>query len=110
MFESFGFETLTPVTASLYLALALGVAFGVLAEITRFCLRRALVSAAPSERRSAGGVWLMALAAALIGTQASVAAGLINFDGHRLLASDLPVLAILLGGLAFGAGMVLTRG
>jgi len=110
MFESFGFETLTPVTASLYLALALGVAFGVLAEITRFCLRRALVSADPSERRSAGGVWLMALAVALIGTQASVATGLINFDSHRLLASDLPVLAILLGGLAFGAGMVLTRG
>ena len=110
MFESFGFETLTPVTASLYLALALGVAFGVLAEITRFCLRRALVSADRSERRSAGGVWLMALAVALVGTQASVAAGLISFEGHRLLASELPVLAIVLGGLAFGAGMVLTRG
>ena len=43
MFETFGFETLTPVTASLYLALAIGAAFGVLAEITRFCLRRAVV-------------------------------------------------------------------
>ncbi|MCV2893983.1 YeeE/YedE family protein [Lentibacter sp. XHP0401] len=110
MFESFGFESLTPVQASLYLALALGVAFGVLAEITRFCLRRALVSADQSERRAAGGVWLMALTVALIGTQAGVSAGLINFDAHRFLASDLPVLAIVLGGLAFGAGMVLTRG
>ena len=110
MFESFGFETLTPVTASLYLALAIGVAFGVLAEITRFCLRRALTSTDAQDRRAAGGVWLMALAVALVGTQAGVGAGLINFEAHRYLASDIPALAIVLGGLAFGAGMVLTRG
>lgn len=107
MFETLGFENLTPLAASLYLALAIGVAFGVLAEITRFCLRRALVG---SDRRAAGGVWLMALAVALIGTQAAVFSGLISFEGHRLLTSELPVLAITLGGLAFGVGMVLTRG
>lgn len=110
MFETFGFETLTPVQASLYLALALGAAFGVLAEITRFCLRRALTGAEATDRRAAGGVWLMALAVALVGTQAAVAKGLISFEAHRFLASELPALAIVLGGLAFGAGMVLTRG
>ena len=110
MFESFGFETLTPGQASLYLALALGAAFGVLAEITRFCLRRALTGAEATDRRAAGGVWLMALAVALIGTQAAVATGLITFEAHRFFATDLPALAIVLGGLAFGAGMVLTRG
>ncbi len=40
MFESFGFETLTAPQAAVYFALALGLAFGVLAQITRFCFRR----------------------------------------------------------------------
>ncbi len=47
---------------------------------------------------------------AVLGTQAAVAAGLIDFSEHRFMAADLPVLAIVIGGLAFGAGMVLTRG
>ncbi len=110
MFETFGFETLTPVTASLYLALAIGVAFGALAEITRFCLRRAVVGPASSDKRQAGGIWLTALATALLGTQAAVSLELITFAEHRFLAADLPILAIVLGGLAFGVGMVLTRG
>jgi uncharacterized protein len=109
MFESLGFETLTAPQAALILGALLGLAFGVLAEITRFCFRRALVGSA-SERRPALGVWLAALAAALIGTQAAVAAGLISFADHRFLVADLPVLAILAGGAMFGAGMVLTRG
>lgn len=109
MFEDLGFEYLDPRQASALFGLILGVLFGALAQRTRFCLRRA-VAGAPAERRGAAGVWLTALAAALIGTQAVVAAGLIDFDGHRFFVSDLPVLAIVAGGLMFGAGMVLTRG
>jgi uncharacterized protein len=109
MYDTLGFETLTAPQAALVFGALLGLAFGALAEITRFCFRRALVGA-PSERRPALGVWLAALAAALIGTQGAVAAGLISFADHRFLAPDLPVLAILAGGLLFGAGMVLTRG
>ena len=109
MFESLGLETLTPRGASVILGLILGLAFGALAERTRFCLRRALVGA-PEERRGALGLWLVALAAAIIGTQGAVATGLISFDTHRFLSPDLPALAIVLGGLMFGAGMVLTRG
>ncbi len=107
MFETFGFEEITAPQASVWLALALGVAFGILAERTGFCFRRALVGA---DRKQASGVWAIALAVSVIGTQAAVAAGLIGFGEHRFMATDLPVLAIALGGLAFGAGMVLTRG
>ncbi|NIZ59495.1 YeeE/YedE family protein [Sedimentitalea sp. CY04] len=107
MFESFGFEDTTAREASVLFALMLGAAFGALAQLTRFCFRRTLVGA---DRRQAAGVWAMALAVAVVGTQASVAIGWISFDSHRLLNSDLPVLAIVLGGLMFGAGMVLTRG
>ncbi len=109
MFESFGFETLTAPQAVLWFGLALGLAFGALAEITKLCLRRAVAGEA-AERGPALGVWLAALAAALIGTQAIVATGLVSFDAHRFFAADLPVLAIVLGGLMFGIGMVLTRG
>lgn len=109
MFETFGFETLTAPQAALFLGLALGLIFGVLAEVTGFCFRRAV--AGPAEtRRPALGVWMIALAAAIIATQGAVAAGLISFDGHRFLFPDLPVLAILASGLMFGAGMVLARG
>ncbi|MFP7673381.1 YeeE/YedE family protein [Marivita sp. S0852] len=107
MFESFGFETLTAPQAAVGLAVLLGLLFGGLAERTRFCFRRGLVG---DDRRQAMGVWLTALAVAVLGTQAAVQAGLISFDAHRFMTADIPWLAILVGGLMFGAGMVLTRG
>lgn len=88
---------------------ALGVTFGVLAERTRFCLRRAI--AGPVRERSAAmGVWASALVVALAGTSALLAFGLIDLADHRWLAGRLPVLAIMAGGIAFGFGMVLARG
>lgn len=107
MFESFGFETLTAPQAAVYFALGLGLVFGILAQITRFCLRRALVG---DDRRQAAGVWLAALATAVLGTQGAVAIGWVDFSEHRFLSGDLPILGVALGGLMFGAGMVLTRG
>jgi uncharacterized membrane protein YedE/YeeE len=107
MFESFGFENLTAPQAAVFFALAIGVLFGALAQITKFCLRRALVG---EDRRAAAGIWLTALAVAVLGTQAAVAMEWISFADHRFMISDVPVLAIAVGGLLFGAGMVLTRG
>ncbi|MBB4174213.1 YeeE/YedE family protein [Sulfitobacter noctilucicola] len=107
MFESFGFENLTAPQAAVYFALAIGLVFGVLAQLTKFCFRRAIVG---EDRRAAAGVWFTALAVAVAGTQIAVAADLITFADHRFMVSELPVLAIALGGALFGAGMVLTRG
>lgn len=109
MFESLGFETLGPREVSVIFGLLVGLAFGALAEATRFCLRRGLVGP-EGERRAALGVWLMALAVAVAGTQGAAALGWIEFGDHRFMAADLPILSILVGGLLFGAGMVLTRG
>ena len=109
MFESLGFENWGPREVSVVFGLIVGLAFGALAEATRFCLRRGLVGPR-AERRPALGLWLMALAVAVAGTQGAVALGWIGFADHRFLAPDLPVVAILAGGLMFGAGMVLTRG
>ena len=107
MFESFGFEDTTAKEISVLFGLGLGVLFGLLAERTRFCFRRAVVGA---DARQAAGVWFLALAVAIAGTQVAVALELISFADHRLLSSELPVLAVVVGGLLFGAGMVLTRG
>ncbi|MEP2718792.1 YeeE/YedE family protein [Pseudophaeobacter sp.] len=107
MFETLGFEEIGPRAVSLYFALALGLGFGILAQLTRFCFRRALIG---EDRRQAAGIWALALAVSVLGTQAAVLQGWISFEGHRLLAADLPVLAILAGGVMFGIGMVLTRG
>ena len=100
---------ISPVFASVLLGAGLGLAFGIAAQITRFCLRRGLVSGA-SDRSSALGTWLTALLTALLGTQALVLGGYLDFSDHRLHVEALPIAAVLLGGLMFGAGMVLTRG
>lgn len=107
MFESFGFENATPQQAAVLLAVLVGLVFGVFGQITKFCFRRSLVG---EDRVAAAGVWLTALAFAVVGTQAAVAAGWITFDAHRFMSADLPYVAIAVGGLLFGAGMILTRG
>ena len=100
MFESLGFVETTSREASVWLGLMVGFLFGILAERTKFCFRRSLVG---EDRREAMGVWLMALAVAVLGTQAAVALGWISFAEHRFISPSLPVLAIGLGGLFFGA-------
>ena len=96
-------------TLQLLFGLGLGLIFGVAAQISRFCLRRALASDS-TDRGQAGAVWVTAFAVAILGYQVAANLGFIAVDGHRLLSADLPVLAIVIGGVAFGAGMILTRG
>ncbi len=100
---------LTPRTASVLIGAGLGLAFGILAERTRFCLRRAVAGAA-DERPEALGVWAIALAVALAGTAVAIGSGLVDLTDHRFLAARLPIVAIVVGGLLFGIGMVLARG
>ena len=96
-------------TLQVIFGLALGAVFGIAAQLSRFCLRRA-VAGAPDERGSAGAVWVVALASAIVGFLLASSWGYVDLGGHRYLDRDMPYLAIALGGIAFGAGMVLTRG
>ena len=109
MFEELGLGELTPLTASVLLGMVLGGAYGALAQRSALCLRRSLAGQW-RDCLPALGVWTMALACAIAGTRLAVSVGLISFEAHRFLASDLPVASALTGGALFGAGMVLAGG
>jgi uncharacterized membrane protein YedE/YeeE len=96
-------------TLQVIFGLAIGVVFGIAAQVSRFCLRRAIAGES-EERGSAGATWMVALASAIIGFVLASRWGYVDLGGHRYLDPDLPFLAIILGGVAFGAGMILTRG
>ena len=96
-------------TLHLIVGILLGLVFGIAAQISRFCLRRA-VAGPKEERQSAGAVWLTALAAAIGSFALATSFGLVDISEHRFFSTDLPIAALVLGGLAFGTGMVLTRG
>ena len=98
-----------PRQLQLIFGLALGLVFGIAAQMSRFCLRRA-VAGDQAERGSALAVWLTAFAVAIGGYFLAENRGLIVLDDHRLLSNSLPITAIVLGGLLFGGGMVLARG
>ncbi len=99
----------TDLNLQLFLGLILGTVFGIAAQITRFCLRRAVAGESGSDK-SALAVWITALAVAIGSFQIANATGFAALEEHRYLAGELPIVAILVGGLAFGAGMVQTRG
>lgn len=90
--------------------LGLGLAFGALAQLSHFCIMGALSDRVlfGSARRLRG--WLLAIAVALLGTQLSAWFGLVPLAESRHLAPELVLGPVILGGLAFGFGMVLAGG
>ncbi|NND89739.1 MAG: YeeE/YedE family protein [Granulosicoccus sp.] len=107
--ETLGVSDITPMQASVVFGLGLGLAFGVLAQTTEFCLRRAIAGIG-HERSAARGVWASALLSSLLGTQFLLAYAPLSLEEHRFLVADIPIVAIITGGLLFGVGMILTRG
>jgi uncharacterized membrane protein YedE/YeeE len=87
-----------------------GLAFGFFAQRSRFCLRAAVIEFArgrPGEKLAA---WLLAFSAAVLGVQALTLAGAVDVGSTRQLAARGSVSGAIVGGLLFGAGMVMTRG
>ena len=109
MIEAWGLEDYPIATLLLASGAMLGLVFGVAAQISRFCLRRA-IAGDRSERAGAGGVWAAALLAALLAAQGAIAMEMIDVSDTRFVARNLPLGALIVGGLLFGAGMVVTRG
>ncbi|MFM1817083.1 MAG: hypothetical protein RLZ98_3778, partial [Pseudomonadota bacterium] len=85
----------SPQAASVLAGMLLGAAFGVLAQRSRFCLRRGLVGS-EGERAEARVAWAAALAVAVAGTAILVAAGYLDFSKHRFHSGPLSLFAIII--------------
>jgi uncharacterized membrane protein YedE/YeeE len=88
----------------------IGLGFGFLAQRSRFCLRAAVIEFWHRRFGEKLSVWLLAFSAAVIGVQLLALAGLLDTGAARQIASKGSLSGALVGGLIFGAGMVLTRG
>jgi uncharacterized membrane protein YedE/YeeE len=88
----------------------LGLGFGFAAQRSKFCLRSAVSEVSTGQAGSALPVWLCAFGAAILATQYLVATGSIDTTVVRPLAASGSLSGAIVGGLLFGAGMVLARG
>lgn len=100
----------TTAQASALIGLAVGLAFGIFAQQSRFCLRAACVEFWRGQTGKKSAVWLLAFGAALLGTQYFVSSGAIDTGQVRQLNNAGSMSGAIIGGLMFGSGMVLAGG
>ncbi|MBP0483796.1 YeeE/YedE family protein [Sagittula salina] len=96
-------------TAALF-GLVTGVIFGVAAHRSRFCLRAAVVEFARGMMQDKVAVWLLTFSTAVVWVQGAQLLGLIDTAQARMMAVPGSWSGAIVGGLMFGAGMVLARG
>ncbi|MEQ6204908.1 YeeE/YedE family protein [Sulfitobacter sp. HNIBRBA2951] len=87
-----------------------GLVFGAAAQHSRFCLRAATVEVAGGVFGPRLAIWLIAFCAAVALVQGSVATGVLDVSNTRQLIATGSMSGAILGGLMFGAGMILARG
>jgi len=92
------------------IGLALGLAFGAIAERTGFCTRSAALELSHGKAGRMLPLWLVAFATAVLATQALIATGLVDLADTRFFGTAQSLSGAVIGGLLFGTGMVLTRG
>lgn len=96
--------------AAALLGLATGIVFGVSAQRSRFCLRAACVEFARGQFGPRVAVWLLCFSTALVWVQGATLLGFMRADEARMMAVAGSWSGAVVGGLIFGAGMVLARG
>lgn len=92
------------------IGLALGLIFGIFAERTGFCTRSAALELSHGKRGRMLPLWLIAFATAVLATQAAIAGGYVDLADTRFFGTAQSLSGAVVGGILFGAGMVLTRG
>lgn len=92
------------------LAGGLGIVFGIAMEWSRFCLLSGVREQVLDGVSIKLGMFAIAIAVALAGTQGLQIAGLIDLDQSIYRGDTLSLGGLIIGGLVFGLGAVLTRG
>ena len=90
--------------------LALGVVFGATVQRTSFCTMGAISDLVLMGDAARLRSWALAIAVAILGSQALHLAGLVNLNASIYTGGSLSWLGALLGGLMFGFGMVQAGG
>lgn len=90
--------------------LGTGIAFGVAAHRSAFCLRAAVVEFARGALGERMAVWFLTFSTALVWVQSAQLLGLFRAEDARMMAITGSWSGALIGGLMFGVGMVLSRG
>jgi len=94
----------------LWLAFALGAAFGAVGRRTNFCTMGAVADIASIGSWDRMRMWLLAIAVAVLGSAALHASGQIDLGKSVYRTPNFIWLSYLVGGLCFGFGMVLASG
>jgi uncharacterized membrane protein YedE/YeeE len=90
--------------------LLIGLAFGFLAQRSRFCLRSAVIEFSRSVTGGKLTVWLFAFSTAVLATQALVLLGAFDASDARQIAARGSLSGAAIGSALFGIGMILARG
>ncbi|NDW01573.1 YeeE/YedE family protein [Salipiger sp. PrR002] len=96
-------------TAALF-GLITGTVFGIAAQRSRFCLRAAVVEFARGSMGDKLAVWLLTFSTALVWVQGAQLLSLFDAANARMMAVPGSWSGAIIGGLMFGAGMVLANG
>ena len=90
--------------------LVIGALFGFFAQRSRFCLRSATLEFWHRTFGKKVAVWLLTFSSAVVGVQLLILGGHMDAASTRQISATGSISGALIGGLLFGAGMVLTRG
>ena len=97
-------------TRMLLVGLIVGVLYGVVAQATRFCIRRGISDLAEGRGAATLSAWFAALLVALPMTQWMFLDGHLSLEGMVYFPANLSLWSTVLGAAVFGLGMMLTRG
>lgn len=92
------------------LGFLLGIAFGATAQRTNFCTMGAISDMVLMEDWNRFRAWMLAVAVALIGSQALHLGGLVDLNQSIYLSLNLGWAGAIIGGLMFGFGMTMAGG
>lgn len=90
--------------------LMIGLLFGFFAQRSRFCLRSAVIEFWRKKFGEKLSVWLLCFSTAVILVQGMVLFEALDVSATRQLAATGSLSGALIGGVLFGAGMILARG
>jgi uncharacterized membrane protein YedE/YeeE len=88
----------------------IGTLFGFFAQRSRFCLRAAVIEFWHRRFGEKLSVWLLSFATAVVTVQLLLLSHNLDISAARQIASRGSLSGALIGGLLFGAGMIMTRG